>query len=87
MRKGRGRPPHQSFTNELKSLRKELKERSNEAVRQVLKSSEVILSTLTSATDDGPLKISENMHFDVVVIDECSQVGFYSLDGQILWSR
>lgn len=74
MKLGKGSSSHHSLLNELKSLRRELKEKSNEAVRRVLKRSEVILSTLTSATDDGPLKILESMHFDVVVIDECSQV-------------
>ena len=79
MRQGRGGPGHQSSRNELKSLRSELRQRSDEAVRRVLKHSEVILSTLTSATDDGPLRILEDMHFDVVVIDECSQVGIQLL--------
>lgn len=75
MRRGKGTESHQHLRNELKTLRKELRQRSDEAVRRVLKGSDVILSTLTSATDDGPLRILENMHFDVVVIDECSQVG------------
>ena len=64
----------QNRRGELKYLRKELRERSDTAVRQVLKHSQVVLSTLTSATDNGPLKILDDMHFDVVVIDECSQV-------------
>lgn len=74
----RGKSTSQSVRTELKTLRTELRRRSDEAVRRVLKNSDVILSTLTSATDDGPLKILEDMHFDVVVIDECSQVGFKS---------
>jgi len=41
---------------------------------QVLKSSEVIMATLTSSSDDGPLRSLGEGHFDVVVIDECSQV-------------
>jgi superfamily II DNA or RNA helicase len=39
-----------------------------------MKSVNVILCTLTSATDDGPLKLLSPNHFDLVVIDECSQV-------------
>jgi len=74
MRQSRGTPVSQSVRQELKSLRKELKTRSEEAMKQVLKGSEVILSTLTSASDDGPLRLLGEGHFDVVVIDECSQV-------------
>lgn len=33
-----------------------------------------MLATLTSATQDGPLKHLPPDHFDMVVIDECSQV-------------
>ena len=39
-----------------------------------MKSVNVILCTLTSATDDGSLKLLPPNHFDLVVIDECSQV-------------
>jgi ATP-dependent RNA/DNA helicase IGHMBP2 len=39
-----------------------------------MQSVNVILCTLTSATDDGPLKLLPPNHFDLVVIDECSQV-------------
>ncbi|XP_067948248.1 DNA-binding protein SMUBP-2-like isoform X2 [Watersipora subatra] len=73
MRQGKGRPAYQSLRTELKALRKELKEKSHAAVAQVLKHSHVILSTLTSATEEGPLKALQELHFDVVVIDECSQ--------------
>lgn len=68
---------HGGFHTELKTLRKELRQRSDAAVKQILKSADVILSTLTSATDEGPLRILDEMHFDVVVIDECSQVSYY----------
>jgi superfamily II DNA or RNA helicase len=52
-----------------------------------MKSVNVILCTLTSATDDGSLKLLPPNHFDLVVIDECSQVyniikifyGFYEI--------
>jgi ATP-dependent RNA/DNA helicase IGHMBP2 len=39
-----------------------------------MQSVNVILCTLTSATDDGPLRLLPPNHFDIVVIDECSQV-------------
>ncbi|XP_067137867.1 DNA-binding protein SMUBP-2-like [Centruroides vittatus] len=58
---------------EVRSLQKELREREKVAVQRILKRADVILSTLTSASDDGPLKHIPPEHFDVVVIDECSQ--------------
>ena len=33
-----------------------------------------MLVTLTSATEDGPIRFLEENHFDMVVIDEVSQV-------------
>lgn len=39
-----------------------------------MQSVNVILCTLTSATNDSPLKLLPPNHFDLVVIDECSQV-------------
>lgn len=59
---------------EIKSLRKELRERETKAVKEVLSHANVVLTTLTSATQDGPLKHLPMDHFDYVVIDECSQV-------------
>lgn len=61
--------------NEIKNLRKELRERETKAVKEVLSHANVILTTLTSATQEGPLKHLLPDHFDYVVIDECSQVG------------
>lgn len=58
---------------EIKNLRKELKERESTAVKQVLSSADVILSTLTSSTSEGPLKHLPDDFFDYTVIDECSQ--------------
>ena len=60
--------------NEIKSLRKELRERESKAIKEILCHTNVILTTLTSATQDGPLKHLPTDHFDLVVIDECSQV-------------
>lgn len=57
----------------LSQLRKELKERERKAVSRVLTNSNVILSTLTTASDDGPLRNLPRGHFEVAVVDECSQ--------------
>ena len=57
----------------MKSLRKELRQRTNAATRDILKRADVVLVTLTSATDDGPMKLLEENHFDTVIIDEVSQ--------------
>ncbi|KFM70475.1 DNA-binding protein SMUBP-2, partial [Stegodyphus mimosarum] len=58
---------------ENKSLLKEIKEREKSIVKQVLKNVDIVLSTLTSASDDGPLKHIDKDHFDICFIDECSQ--------------
>jgi ATP-dependent RNA/DNA helicase IGHMBP2 len=57
----------------MKSLRKELRQRADAATRDILKRADVVLVTLTSATDDGPMKLLEESHFDVTIIDEVSQ--------------
>ncbi|XP_004481719.2 DNA-binding protein SMUBP-2 [Dasypus novemcinctus] len=59
--------------NEIKLLRKELKEREEAAMLQSLTSADVILATNTGASPDGPLKLLPEGHFDVVVVDECTQ--------------
>ncbi|XP_030187170.1 DNA-binding protein SMUBP-2 isoform X2 [Lynx canadensis] len=62
-----------SFWNEIKLLRKELKEREEAAMLESLRSAAVVLATNTGASPDGPLKLLPDGHFDVVVIDECAQ--------------
>lgn len=61
---------------EIKTLRKELREREIKSSRDILGRADVVLSTLTSAALDGPLRNlpKDRMFFDVTVIDECSQV-------------
>jgi ATP-dependent RNA/DNA helicase IGHMBP2 len=59
---------------ELKELRKELNERERRATKEILGRAEVVLSTLTSASPDGPMRQLPENHFDMTVIDECSQV-------------
>ena len=54
-------------------LRKELYKRENKALKEVLQASECILATLTTSHDDGPLKHLSDEHFDIIIIDECSQ--------------
>lgn len=50
-----------------------MKERQKSIVKQILTNADVVLSTLTSASIDGPLKHIDKDHFDVCFIDECSQ--------------
>ena len=64
----------EKLQRELRYLRKELRQREEAAIKQVLMSAEVVLATLTGASDTGPTKFLEEEHFDLVVIDECSQV-------------
>ncbi|XP_064637243.1 DNA-binding protein SMUBP-2-like isoform X2 [Lineus longissimus] len=73
MKKVKDRGSRQSLREDMKHLRKELRERESAATKDILRRADVVLSTLTSATRDGPLKYLEDGHFDLVVIDECSQ--------------
>ncbi|TRZ21294.1 hypothetical protein HGM15179_005820 [Zosterops borbonicus] len=61
------------FLSEIKTLRKELKEREEAAMAAALSQASVVLATNTGASSDGPLKLLPETHFDVVVIDECAQ--------------
>ncbi|ROT69945.1 putative DNA-binding protein SMUBP-2 [Penaeus vannamei] len=69
--KDRGKRQH--IRREIKTFRKELYEREMRLTKQILMTSDVILATLTSSSNDGPLKLLREDFFDVVVIDECSQ--------------
>uniref|UniRef100_A0A2K5QRK2 DNA-binding protein SMUBP-2 n=1 Tax=Cebus imitator TaxID=2715852 RepID=A0A2K5QRK2_CEBIM len=62
-----------NFRNEIKLLRKELKEREEAAILESLTCANVVLATNTGASADGPLKLLPEGHFDMVVIDECAQ--------------
>ncbi|PSN36020.1 DNA-binding protein SMUBP-2 [Blattella germanica] len=59
--------------SELKSLRKELQERETRVLHEVLRGADVIVSTLVTASANGPLKHIPEEHFDCILIDECSQ--------------
>ncbi|XP_027552125.1 DNA-binding protein SMUBP-2 [Neopelma chrysocephalum] len=61
------------FLGEIKTLRKELKEREEAAMASALSHASVVLATNTGASSDGPLKLLPENHFDLVVIDECAQ--------------
>ncbi|NWU07040.1 SMBP2 protein, partial [Cephalopterus ornatus] len=61
------------FLGEIKTLRKELKEREEAAMASALTHASVVLATNTGASSDGPLKLLPENHFDLVVIDECAQ--------------
>ena len=61
------------YRSEYKDLRKELRRREKDALRQALKTADVVLGTLTSIAPDGPLGLLPEDHFDVVVIDEAGQ--------------
>ncbi|NXE00578.1 SMBP2 protein, partial [Chaetorhynchus papuensis] len=61
------------FLGEIKTLRKELKEREEAAMAAALRQASVVLATNTGASSDGPLKLLPDTHFDLVVIDECAQ--------------
>lgn len=74
MRKSRDKGEKHQLRSEIKTLRRELRERESAATEAILKRAQVVLATLTSASDDGPLKHLPLDHFDLVVIDECSQV-------------
>ena len=65
----------QSLRNEMRHLRKELHTRESRAMKETLESAEVVLATLTSASNtQGPLKhLGREKYFDLAVIDECSQ--------------
>jgi len=74
MKKARGKSERFHLGKEMKQLRKELRDREKRAMKETLISAEVVLATLTSSSNvDGALKNLPEAHFDLAVIDECSQ--------------
>jgi len=65
--------------DEIKLLRRELRHRESSAVNSIIRRASVVLSTLTTASDDGPLCALDQHKFDIVVIDECSQVDMFTI--------
>ena len=74
MKKARSKGERLGLQKDLKELRKELHAREREAMKEILRNADVVLSTLTSAAPDGPLRNLPPEHFDITIIDECSQV-------------
>lgn len=73
MKKTRDKGEKHALRGEMKFLRKELAQREQAATKEILKRADVVLATLTSASPDGPIKFLDDNHFNVTVIDECSQ--------------
>lgn len=73
LRKTSQRSEREGLKREMKTLRKELYDREGRAIKEVLNSADCILATLTTAGWDGPLKHIKENHFDMIIIDECSQ--------------
>lgn len=76
------REQRERLKREMRELRKELYKREERAIKEVLSSCDCVLATLSTAHADGPLKhlfsgggddASRPPHFDVIIIDECSQ--------------
>uniref|UniRef100_T1J117 DNA helicase n=1 Tax=Strigamia maritima TaxID=126957 RepID=T1J117_STRMM len=63
----------QQAVHEAGFLYEELKTWEAKATKELLERTSIVLATLTSAHVDGPLKHVLMEHFDLVVIDECSQ--------------
>ena len=74
LRQTRDQGERRHIRDDIKSLRRELRQRESSAVSDIIRRATVVLSTLTTAADDGPLSALDQHKFDVVVIDECSQV-------------
>jgi ATP-dependent RNA/DNA helicase IGHMBP2 len=73
LRKSSQRGEREGLKRELKELRKELYSREDRAIKDVLKGCDIVLATLTTTNPNGPLKNLDENHFDIVIIDECSQ--------------
>ncbi|XP_065191168.1 DNA-binding protein SMUBP-2-like [Sycon ciliatum] len=58
---------------EIKGLRKDLVQREARRIKEHLSRADVVLSTLTSASPDSPLRHLESDHFGVVIVDEAAQ--------------
>ena len=59
--------------SEVKELRKEIRQREKKALKEILSRAEVVLGTLTSSGPDSPLQHLPEKHFQMTIIDECSQ--------------
>ncbi|XP_060062614.1 DNA-binding protein SMUBP-2-like [Ylistrum balloti] len=73
MKKTKDKGEKHALRGEMKFLRKELAQREQAATKEILKRADVVLATLTSASPEGPVKFLDKDHFQLTVIDECSQ--------------
>ena len=64
----------QSIRQDLKHWRKELRTREEGAIKEVLGRADVVMTILTTAAEEGPIRHLPQGHFDLIIIDECSQV-------------
>jgi ATP-dependent RNA/DNA helicase IGHMBP2 len=67
------RGEREPLKREMRELRKELYQREEKALKNVLESADCILATLTTTHGDGRLKHLKDDQFDILIIDECSQ--------------
>lgn len=64
----------ESYKRELRELRKELYKREVKSLKNVIENANCIFSTLnTGHVDNNALKHLKEGHFDLIIIDECSQ--------------
>jgi ATP-dependent RNA/DNA helicase IGHMBP2 len=70
---GGGIGEREQLKRQMRELRKELAQREERAVREVLRECDCVLATLSTCQQEGPLKHIEPGNFDMIVIDECSQ--------------
>ncbi|XP_053208694.1 DNA-binding protein SMUBP-2-like [Panonychus citri] len=64
-----------SKSNQIPQLLKDMKKQELKILKEALSNCDIVLSTLLSSSSDGPLQYLEDHenHFDVLIIDECSQ--------------
>jgi ATP-dependent RNA/DNA helicase IGHMBP2 len=62
-----------SLRRDMRELKKELYKREERAVKDVLQRADIILATLTTTHAEGQLRNIPDNHFDIIIIDECSQ--------------
>ena len=72
-KKSSSKGERESQRRELRELRQELYNRENKSIKQVLESANCVFSTINTAHVDGVLKCLPEGHFDLIIIDECSQ--------------
>ncbi|XP_041357729.1 LOW QUALITY PROTEIN: DNA-binding protein SMUBP-2-like [Gigantopelta aegis] len=73
VKRSRNKGEKHGLRDDIRHLRRELVQREKAAITEILKKADVILVTLTSASSEGPLKFLDEDHFDLAIIDECSQ--------------